>query len=429
MCSVVPMPDKDLDVVVFGATGVTGRRVAEYLASRAQECGVRWAAAARDAGKLARTLAEVGVSAPETIVADVGDPASLAAMAARARVVLDLVGPYGLYGRPVIEACVEQHAHYADLTGEMPFARRTIDEFDAPAAAARVKVVQACGFESLPPDLSVMLASDTARERLDEELDDVQLEVAIEPPPGRPRLSDGISGGTAQTMLVALADDEPDVVIDPAALIGDPRVAANVRYHSPIMLAPRRGVTGGVIAPMVPLAFINPAVIQRSAWLSAPSPTRALRYREGIALNGAAASLPLRLGLAWTLSGVQASLRSALRASPDTRARLARALRPLLPSSGFGPRADRLEGWEWRISVTARTSGGHSVSVRAVGIGHPGYLATARILGETGILLAEEDVTPSRFGCLTPSLALGRASLARFERAGLRFSTDTPTAD
>src|SRR5436190_9345628 len=162
------MGERDLDVVVFGATGVTGRRVAEYLAGRATETGARWAAAARDPAKLERLLQEADVEAPETIEADLNDAASLAAMASRARVVLNLVGPYTLYGRPVIEACVAGGAHYADLTGEIPFVRRTIDDVDARARAADVKVVQVSGFESLPADLAVLLAGETARERWDE---------------------------------------------------------------------------------------------------------------------------------------------------------------------------------------------------------------------------------------------------------------------
>src|SRR5689334_12808324 len=122
------MAERDLDVVVFGATGVTGRRVAAYLAERAGETQLRWGAAARDTSKLARVLEAIGVSAPETLAADVEDAASLAAMASRARVVLDLVGPYTRYGRPVIEACVAAGAHYADLTGEMPFVREIVQE-------------------------------------------------------------------------------------------------------------------------------------------------------------------------------------------------------------------------------------------------------------------------------------------------------------
>src|SRR4029453_10125231 len=93
-----------------------------------------------------RVLGEVGVISPETIVADLNDPSSLAAMASRARVVLNLAGPYTLYGRPVIEACVAGGAHYVDLTGEIPFVLQMIDAFDARAREAAVKIVQVCGF-------------------------------------------------------------------------------------------------------------------------------------------------------------------------------------------------------------------------------------------------------------------------------------------
>src|ERR671936_1320331 len=140
------MPTRDLDVVVFGATGVTGRRVAGYLAERSSSADFRWAAAARDATKLERELAAEGVTAPESIVAELGDRDSLVAMASRARVVLNLVGPYTLYGEPVIEACVASGAHYADLTGEIPFVRRMIDAYDTRAREAGGKGVEGCGF-------------------------------------------------------------------------------------------------------------------------------------------------------------------------------------------------------------------------------------------------------------------------------------------
>ncbi len=159
------MSERDLDVIVFGATSVTGRRVAAYLAERAAENGVSWAAGARDAGKAEGVLAEVGVTDAEVLVADVSDPDSLRAMAARAKAVVNLVGPYTLYGRPVIEACVGAGTHYADLTGEIPFVRRIQAEFHDAATEAGVKVVQVCGFEALPPDLGVLLAAEAAEER------------------------------------------------------------------------------------------------------------------------------------------------------------------------------------------------------------------------------------------------------------------------
>lgn len=419
------MSERDFDVVVFGATGVTGRRVAAYLSERAPETGARWAAAVRDPEKLERMLGEDGVSAPETLRADLADPGSLAEMASRARVVLNMCGPYTTHGRPVIEACVEGGAHYADLSGEIQFVRRMIDEFHDGAAATGVKVVQVCGFEAVPPDLAVLLAAETAQERWAEDLAEVQVELTMKAPPGLPRPSDGISGGTAQSMAVVVADPDAASITDPAALITDPALADEVRSRSPISVRPRRGADGAVVAPMMPAAFINPAVLHRTATLVAteqgkrPEP---FRYAEGFALGGSALTLPFRYAGAGVLSGVQAVLARGARARPGTRRRIGRAMSRVLPSSGFGPAADRLEGWRWGMSVRAGTSGGHEVGVDVGGEGHVGYLATARMLGEAGLMLADPDATPKRAGCLTPAAALGTEQIDRFQRAKLRFS-------
>jgi short subunit dehydrogenase-like uncharacterized protein len=417
--------DKDLSVVVFGATGVTGRRVAAYLAERAEEVGARWAVAGRDPAKLRRVLGEVGVAAPETIVADVGDPASLAAMATRTRVVLDLVGPYTLYGEPVIEACVANGAHYLDLTGEIPFVRRMIDAYHERAVRAGVKVVQVCGFEALPPDLAVLLAAETARGRWGEELAGADVDVVAEQPSGRLGLADLISGGTLQSMAEVAADGGASQVADPAALIAEPAMAASVRARSPIGLAPRVNARGDAIAPMTPVAFINPAVIHRTWALLTAERGRGsgepLRYREGVGIPGGTATLPLRLAVAGVLAAMQAGFRALIRARPSVRNRLAALMRRSLPSSGFGPSGDRLEQWSWRLTVTARTPGDRHVQVDVHAEGHPGYLTTAKLLGEAGLLLAEQNGPFERAGCLTPATALGTAHLERFERAGARF--------
>jgi short subunit dehydrogenase-like uncharacterized protein len=415
------LSEREFDVVVFGATGVTGRQVARYLT----EVGASWAAAGRDPAKLERTLAEVGAEPAASIAADVGDPASLAEMAARASVVLNLVGPYTTRGRPVIEACVAAGAHYADLTGEIPFVREMIREFHEAAVEAGVKVVQVCGFEALPPDLAVQLAGETLRER-GSELDEVDLTIAITgQPPGMPRPSDMISGGTFQSMAEAVGATDPSVLEDPAALIADPQTADAVRAKSPIRLLPRRGANGAAIAPMSPAVFINPAVIQRTAAIAADErgvALRPFRYREGVAIGGPAITLPLRMGAAGMLAATQAGMRGAARARPAVRDRVAAGLRRVLPDSGFGPAADRIEAWRWRLAAEGRSADGDSVTVTAEAEGHPGYLATARMLGEAGLMLAEPEATPERAGCLTPALALGTDHVDRFERASLRFS-------
>jgi short subunit dehydrogenase-like uncharacterized protein len=348
-------------------------------------------------------------------------------MAARAKVVLNLVGPYTTRGRPVIAACVESGAHYADLTGEIPFVREMIAEFDLAAAEAGVKIVQVCGFEALPPDLAVQLAAESARERWAEELAEVDVSVAITGLPGMPRPSDMISGGTFQSMAEMVGHPDPGALTDPAAMIADPRAADAVRNRSPIDLRPRRDSRGAVVGPMAPAPFINPAVIQRTAAVAAAERGVAFepfRYREGIALGGSPLTLPLRMAAVGALCATQVGIRALTRARPAVRERAASGMRSLLPASGFGPDADRLEPWRWRFDVDATTTGSHRVSVRVDARGHPGYLATARMLGEAGLMMAEDATTPQRSGCLTPALALGTGEIKRFERAGMEFTVE-----
>ena len=194
-----------------------------------------------------------------------------------------------------------------------------------------------------------------------------------------------ISGGTLQSLAAAAGGEDASAVTDSAALITDPARAEEVRRRSPITVAPRRGAEGAVIAPMAPAAFINPAVIQRTAALVGAEP---FRYREGLALRGPAVTLPLRFAGAGVLSGTQAAVAAAARARPSVRHRVGSVLEKILPGSGFGPSGDRLEAWSWHMTVTGRTTSGQQVRVDVDADGHPGYLATARMLGEAGLLLA-----------------------------------------
>jgi short subunit dehydrogenase-like uncharacterized protein len=422
------MAGGDLSVVVFGATGITGRQVAAYLSERAEQGGFKWAVAGRDSEKIGRVLAEVGVSAPETIAADAGDPASLRAMASRTAVVLDMVGPYTLYGKPVIEACIEGGAHYMDLTGEVPFVREMLESAGERAAAAGVKIVNTSGFEALPPDLLVLVAAETARERWSEELATVDLDADLPIPDGRVRLADIISGGTLQSLAEILDAQGSELVADPGALILEQGQAELVRTVSPIAIGPRFNAQGDVLVPMTPSPFINPAVIHRTAALLAAEEGRVFapfRYREGVAVAGGAATVPLRYLAGVALGGTQAAIRGLVRANPSLRHRAAGILRKRLPSSGFGPTGARMEDWSWSMAVNAKTVDGHYLRVDLEGEGQPGYLTTAKMLGEAGLLLSEDGATPKRSGFLTPAAALGTGQLERFRHAGVRVQVSS----
>jgi short subunit dehydrogenase-like uncharacterized protein len=418
------MNARDLAVVVFGATGITGRQVVAYLARRAGEGGLRWAVAARNPAKVERVLGELGVIAPETIAADTGQPESLAAMASRAKVVLNLTGPYTLRGEPVIRSCIEGGAHYMDLTGETPWVRRMIQTYGTQAKGSGVKIVNTSGFEALPVDLAVLLATETARERWAESPALVEVDVTISQPRNRRKLSDMISGGTLQSGTEGIEDPDAAVLADSAALIEDPEAAQRVRKTSPLAIGPRFGANGEVIGPMMPGPFINPAVIHRSAALLAAEEGREFepfRYREGIVMPGVPGAWPLRYAMAAASTGFQAGFRALSRAPQSIRSRTAATMRRRLPGSGFGPTGEALKGWSWTMAVNLSTRGDHHLRVDLGADGHPGYLTTATMLGEAGLLLSEQGATPSRCGFLTPAVALGTDHLDRFHQAGLRF--------
>jgi short subunit dehydrogenase-like uncharacterized protein len=349
-------------------------------------------------------------------------------MAERTRVVIDVVGPYTLYGEPVIEACIAGGAHYMDLTGEVPFVRRMIEAAHDRAREAGVKIVNTSGFEALPPDLLVLLAADTARERWSEELATADLDAVLPTDTNGAKLSDMISGGTLQSLAEVIGDPRAALAADPAAFITDPDEARKVRNVSPIAIAPRFNAQGDVIVPMIPSPLINPGVIQRTASLLAAEEERVFapfRYREGVAISGGTASVPLRFAGAGLLSGTPARAKARVKASPTGRGRASSFMRKRLPSSGFGPTGEKMEEWSWSMSVNAKTVGGHYVRVDLEGDGQPGYLTTGKMLGEAGMLLSEDGTTPQRSGFVTPAAALGSEQVDRFRHAGARIQVSS----
>src|SRR5690242_15624173 len=209
---------RDLDVVVFGATGFVGRLIAQYLAEHAT-AGVRIGLAGRSEDKLARIRTELppAAAAWPLIAADSSDRASLDALARRTRVVASTVGPYLRYGLPLVEACADAGTHYADLTGEVLFVRRAIDAVDARAKETGARIVTACGYDSIPSDLGVHLLHERATTDAAGALLDTTLHA---------RSKGGLSGGTidsSRAQLEAVADDKSlrKVIFDAYALSPD----------------------------------------------------------------------------------------------------------------------------------------------------------------------------------------------------------------
>jgi len=419
------------DVVLFGPTGVTGREVARHLARRAPELGLTWAVAGRNEERMRETLATVGAEPGGVLVADVADEASIRRMVGRATVVANLVGPYADYGEPVYAACAEAGVAQLDLTGELDWVRAMIVRYGDSAAESGARIVPTAGFESLPFDLAVHLAAATAAERYGEPLVSAAAAVVTTSTAKVSGMSDMVSGGTYGSMVGLVRRGPGRGIADPFLL--DPP-GSGAATGGRISLLPRRHAgTHQWLAPMLPAAYINPAVVHRGAALSrlagedrfAPG----FRYREGSAVDGFLPEQAKRLEpvlapvTAGLLGGTQLTLSLGTRAPRRVRDQVASFMERIGPKPGEGPRPETLDDWSYRIDVRGTTASGRTVDVVVEAEGHPGYKSTARLVGEAALLLADPSADrPAAAGFLTPATALGLAEIDRFAEAGCTFT-------
>jgi short subunit dehydrogenase-like uncharacterized protein len=404
----VPDDPRSHDLVVYGATGFVGSLTAAHLAEHALP-GVRIALA----GRSRDGLAAVRDGLPPTargwalLDADATDPASLAALAAATRVVVTTVGPYARYGLPLVEACARAGTHYADLAGEVLFVRDAL-RFDALARETGARVVHACGYDSVPSDLAVLLLHERAAADGAGGLRDVRLVATAR---------GGVSGGTVDSMrgqVDAMRRDPAArrLAADPFALSPD-RSGEPDALQPPDLGRPARTPDGRWCAPFV-MAPFNTRIVRRSNALQGWAYGRGLRYVEvlgcGRGVRGAAAAIGVTAGLVAVLGAMTV---------PPTRALLDR----LLPAPGTGPSAATRENGWFRSVVDAETESGRRYRAEAAGRGDPGYAATAVMLGESALALAcDTDRLPDRAGSLTPATALGTVLGERLRAAGHTYT-------
>lgn len=391
------------DLVVYGATGYTGRLVAEEIRRRAPAT-VRWALAGRDPARLEALARELG--GHPTLVADAHDADAMAALARATRTVATTVGPYARYGPPLVEACVAAGTDYADLTGEPTWMRASIDAFDDPARASGARIVHACGFDSVPSDLGVALLQRDALRRLGRPLRSIVH--AFGP------MSGGVSGGTIASAL-DLAEQAK----------GDP--SARAALTDPDLLAPGGTPSGDPLGPLRPLrhdglpgwtgpfvmALANGKVVRRTRFLLGEPWGDDVRYLERVALPTWARAAALGLGM-----GAAAA---ALAFGPTRR--LAAAA---LPAPGEGPSARSRERGFFRSTLIGYDDAGAPVGrLRVRADRDPGYGATAGMLAQMALFLADPAERPprgpGRAGVLTPFVAGGERYAERLRDAGVHF--------
>jgi short subunit dehydrogenase-like uncharacterized protein len=401
--------DRELDVVVHGASGFVGRLTAEYLAAHAPP-GTRIGLSGRSESRLAAVRDELGDAAADwpLIVADSSDGPALAALAARTAVVATTVGPYRAYGLPLVEACAAAGTDYCDLAGEVLFMREAIDRYEAIAAGSGARIVHTCGFDSIPSDLGAFLLAEAARADGAGALTDTTMVVRS--------MRGGPSGGTLASMKGQLDDMRSDkslarIVVDPYALSPD-RAAEPDLGRERDLSGVERDDELGWLGPFV-MASINTRVVRRSNALQDWAYGRSFRYRE---VMGFGDGLDAPVKAAAVAAGV-VGLGAGLSFGP-TRQLLDR----VLPSPGDGPSEDTREKGSFKIVTRAKTSGGATYEATVAAKGDPGYKATAVMLGESALCLAlDREQLPERAGMLTPATAMGHRLAERLRAAGQTY--------
>ncbi len=378
----------DLDLIVYGATGYTGRLVAEVLARQyGPGSGVRWGMAGRNAARLSEVRAAIGAP-PDTplVVADADVPEQLAAMVDRTRAVITTVGPYQLYGDRLIEACAARGTDYLDLSGEPTWMAQTIAAHDATARASGARLVHSCGFDSIPFELGVHFCQETARARLGTHVSRVK---------GRVRaVRGGLSGGTAASgMATRIAIQKNPalmaVLTDPFALTpgfkGPPQPPAGAPMHDPDLDAD--------VVPFL-MAAINTKNVHRSNFL---------------------------MGHPWGTDFQYDEMSVVVPGTPtDFTALLAGA-----PKPGEGPsEAERASG-SYDLLFIGIAADGRQVRVSVRGDLDPGYGSTAKMLAEAAVCLVKESPDVPG-GVWTPGAAMRGRLIARLQaNAGLSFTVES----
>jgi len=400
------------DLAVFGATGFVGSILSHYLLEQHGVDGaLRWSVAGRSRERLERLRDSLGPAAARLplVVADASDASSLRRLAEGSRVVLSTVGPYALYGEPLVRACAETGTDYCDLTGEVHWVRRMIDRYEAQARASGARIVPCCGFDSIPSDLGVLFLQREATRRFGAACTRVKMRVKA--------LRGGLSGGTAASLVNVIREAGTDPALrrelgDPYSLC-PPGVSHTTRQPS-VSFARYDDDFGAWVAPFM-MSAVNTRVVHRSNALSDDAYGPEFRYDEAVlagkGLRGGASASALSVGLGGFVAAA---------ALPPSRWLLERFV---LPSPGEGPSPEAQRAGFFDLRFFGRTADGRTLRVKVTGDRDPGYGATAKMLGEAGACMAL-DVGRDGIagGFWTPATLFGQRLIDRLEAsAGLRF--------
>ncbi len=402
------MPDRDYDVVLYGASGFTGKQTVRYFAEKAQPREARWAIAGRNREKLEAVKTQVGGEAKDVdvLVADSRDQTAVDAVVSRTRVLLTTAGPFALYGGAIVDACVRFKTDYVDITGETTWVRDLIDRYHDRAASDRTRIIPFCGFDSVPSDLGAYLVARHIQRELGTPCKAVKAYFQV---------SGGVNGGTLATIFNLYDTGQMKRARDPFLLSPNLEHSEEDIERSQDLALP--GYDKDIDAWVGPFFMgpINTRVVRRSSalfdqWQAPYGPD--FTYQESMKFDGPFGWMQAA-GLTAGVALFEVALRSPIR----------HLMKSVLPQPGGGPSERTMnEGW-FRCELVGMASDGRKAHGLIRDQGDPGNRATVKFLCESALSLAvSTDELPGggqRGGILTPATGLGDVLIERLRNAGM----------
>tara|TARA_B100001057_G_scaffold369599_1_gene373284 strand:- start:8319 stop:9524 length:1206 start_codon:yes stop_codon:yes gene_type:complete len=393
------------DLVVWGATSFTGKLVTEYLFNKYGSSKIKWAIAGRNLDKLEKVRYQVADGNLPMIIADSFDEESLSKFVKKTRVVCSTVGPYSLYGTKLVKLCVENNTNYCDITGEAHWIRNLIDDYHEEAKSKKIKIVNSCGFDSIPSDMGVYFIQNEIKKTYKTYANSIKMRVA--------GVRGGISGGTYGSINNLLKEAYSNkkifrVLNNPYGL--NPKNKMEGMDKKDIRKIIFDKESNSWIYPFI-MAGINTKIVRRSHALTNFQYGKDFRYEEAM-MSG---------------KGISGFLKAILAVFPlamiglNPNSFLKKIVNSYMPKPGEGPGVEKRKNGFYNLRFYVKIDERRKAFAKVIGDNDPGYGSTSKMLAESALCLAF-DKLPENYGVVTPSIAMGKQLLERLRNnAGLDF--------
>ena len=396
---------REFDIIIWGASSFTGQLVTEYLFNRYGSSKIKWAIAGRNLDKLEKVRSHLAHEKIPIFIADSFDKESLSKFVKKTKVVCSTVGPYSLYGTKLVKLCIENNTNYCDITGEAHWIRTLIDSFHKEAKSKKIKIVNSCGFDSIPSDMGVYFIQNKIKKVYNNYAKSIKMRVA--------GIRGGISGGTYSSINNLLREAYNDKTIfkllnNPYGLNPKDKMEGLDKKDLRKIIFDKE--SNSWIYPFI-MAGINTKIVRRSNALSNFQYGKDFKYEEAM-MSG---------------KGISGFLKAILAIFPlamiglNPNSFLKKIVNSFMPKPGEGPGVKKRKNGFYNLRFYVTIDEKRKAFAKVIGDSDPGYGSTSKMLAESALCLAF-DKLPENYGVITPSFSMGEKLLTRLnENAGLKF--------